>query len=78
MRHDLKPQRGALINIDMRFYEFNNIKPLKTLNPAQARIASLKRSVEMAKNSLRRERQYQKRKTANQQLQKLSQQKIKP
>ncbi len=62
----------------MHFYEFNNIKPLKTLNPAQARIAALKRSVEMAKNSLKRERQYQKRQTANQQLQKLSQQKIKP
>jgi len=62
----------------MRFYEFKPNKPLKTLNPAQARIASLKRSVEMAKNSLKRERQYQKRQTANQQLQKLSQQKIKP
>jgi hypothetical protein len=62
----------------MRFYEFNNIKPLKTLNPAQARIASLRRNVEIAKNSLKRERQYQKRQTANQQLQKLSQQKIKP
>jgi len=62
----------------MRFYEFNNIKPLKTLNPAQARIASLRRNVEIAKNSLKRERKYQKRQTANQQLQKLSQQKIKP
>jgi len=62
----------------MRFYEFNNIKPVKPLNPAQARIASLKRNVEIAKNSLKRERQNQKRQTANQQLQKLSQQKIKP
>jgi hypothetical protein len=62
----------------MRFYEFNNFKPLKLLNPAQARIASLRRNVEIAKNSLKRERQYQKRQTANQQLQKLSQQKIKP
>jgi len=62
----------------MRFYEFNNIKPIKPLNPAQARIASLRRNVEIAKNSLKRERQYQKRQTANQQLQKLSQQKIKP
>jgi hypothetical protein len=62
----------------MRFYEFNNIKPLKPLNPAQARIASLRRNVEIAKNSLKRERQNQKRLMANQQLQKLSQQKIKP
>jgi hypothetical protein len=61
----------------MRFYEFNNIKPLKPLNPAQARIASLRRNVEIAKNSLKRERENQKRLTANQQLQKLSQQKIK-
>jgi hypothetical protein len=62
----------------MRFYEFNNIKPLKPLNPAQARIASLRRNVEIAKNSLKHERQNQKRQMANQQLQKLSQQKIKP
>jgi len=61
----------------MRFYEFNNIKPLKPLNPEQARIASLRRNVEIAKNSLKRERENQKRLTANQQLQKLSQQKIK-
>jgi hypothetical protein len=50
----------------MRFFEF---KPPKPLTPAQARIASLKRNVDNARNALKRER-------ANQQLQKLSTQKI--
>jgi hypothetical protein len=59
----------------MRFYEF---KPNKPLTPQQSRIHSLKRSAEIAKNLLKRERQNQKRQTAIQQFQKLSQQKITP
>lgn len=43
----------------MRFYEFATIKPTKPLNPAQARIAALKRNVEQGKAALRREKDVQ-------------------
>jgi hypothetical protein len=57
----------------MRFFEFKSLKPL---TPAQARIAALKRNVDNAQNALKRERDNQKTQRANQQLQKLSAQKI--
>ena len=57
----------------MRFFEF---KPLKPLTPAQARIAALKRNAENARMALKRERINQKKQRDNQQLQKLSAQKI--
>ena len=66
------------INNTMRFVEFKTIKPLKPLNPAQARIAALRRNVEIARQSLKRERDYQQHQKLLQQQQKLSQQKIKP
>ena len=40
----------------MRFYEFQTIKPLKPMNPKQARIASLKQNVDSAKQRLRSEK----------------------
>lgn len=43
----------------MRFYEFATIKPTKPLNPAQARIAALKRNVDMSKSALKREKDAQ-------------------
>ncbi len=57
----------------MRFFEF---KPLKPLTPQQARIAALKRNADNARMVLKRERDNQKKQRANQQLQKLSVQKI--
>ena len=62
----------------MRFTEFKPVKSLKPLNPAQARIAALKQNVEIARQSLKRERDYQQHQKLLQQQQKLSQQKIKP
>lgn len=41
----------------MRFYEIRMIKPVKPLNPQQARIASLKKGVEDAKRRLQAEKQ---------------------
>lgn len=49
----------ADINSCMRFYEFATIKPSKPLNPAQARIAALKRNVENGRAALKRERDTQ-------------------
>lgn len=66
------------INTNMRFYEFKPIKPKGPLTPAQARIASLKRNTELARQALKRERDFQKQHKLIQQQQKLSQQKIKP
>ena len=43
----------------MRFYEFATIKPTKPMNPAQARIAALKRNVDMSKSALKREKDVQ-------------------
>lgn len=43
----------------MRFYEFATIKPTKPLNPAQARVAALKRNVEQGKAALKREKDVQ-------------------
>ncbi len=63
------------INKIMRFDEF---KPKGPLTPAQARIASLKRNAELARQALKRERDFQKQHKLIQQQQKLSQQKIKP
>ncbi len=42
----------------MQFVEFS-IKPIKPLNPAQARVAALKRQVDQSKNALKRERDAQ-------------------
>ncbi len=66
------------INTIMRFYEFKPIKPKGPLTPAQARIANLKRNAELARQALKRERNFQKQHKLIQQQQKLSQQKIKP
>ena len=41
----------------MRFSEIKMIKPIKPLNPEQARIAALKKSVEDAKRRLQLEKQ---------------------
>jgi hypothetical protein len=62
-----------VINTLMRFYEFSVIKPKKPLTPAQARIASLKRQVDVARRSLKRERDSQRQQKIIQQQQKLSQ-----
>ena len=62
----------------MRFIEFKPIKPKEPLTPAQARIASLKRNAELARQVLKRERDFQKQHKLIQQQQNLSQQKIKP
>jgi hypothetical protein len=40
----------------MRFYEIKTIKPLKPLSPSKARIAGLKRQVELSKQALRLEK----------------------
>ena len=47
----------------MRFYEIKIIKPIKPLSPAQARVASLKRNVDSAKQQLKleKDRQHQQR-----------------
>ncbi len=66
-----------VINTHMRFYEFSVIKPKKPLTPAQVRITALKRQVDMARQSLKREQDSQRHQKINQQQQKLSQQKIK-
>jgi hypothetical protein len=57
----------------MRFYEF---APAKPLTPAQGRLASLKRQIEVAKKSLTRERQAQALQKAQQRVQKLAAPKI--
>lgn len=43
----------------MRFYEFATIKTTKPLNPAQARVAALKRNVDMSRAALKREKDMQ-------------------
>ena len=48
------------INKIMRFDEFKPIKPKGSLTPAQARIASLKRNAELARQALKREHAFQK------------------
>ncbi len=45
----------------MRFYEIKTIKPQKPLTPAQARIKSLKQSVDNSKKKLQAERERQRR-----------------
>ncbi len=60
----------------MKFIEFSTNKPKKPLTPAQARIASLKRQVDLARQSLKRERDLQRQQKIIQQQQKLSKQKI--
>ncbi len=66
------------INTIMHFNEFKPIKPKGPLTPAQARIANLKRNADLARQALKRERDFQKQHKLIQQQQKLSQQKIKP
>ena len=63
------------LNSCMRFYEF---KPNKPLAPPQARIASLKRSAEIAKQALDSERKAQQIQKAQATIKKLSTQKIEP
>ena len=65
-----------VINTLMRFYEFSIIKPKKSLTPAQARIAALKRQVDAARQTLKRERDLQRQQKIIQQQQKLTKQKI--
>lgn len=62
----------------MRFAEFKPTKPLKPLNPAQSRVAALKRNVELARQALKRERDFQKQHRLTKQQQKLSQKKSSP
>ncbi len=50
---------SGVLNSCMRFYEFSTIKPTKPMNPAQARIAALKRSVDVSKSALKREKDVQ-------------------
>ncbi len=45
----------------MRFYEFKTIKPNKPLTPAQARVNSLKQTVENVRKQLQAERERQRR-----------------
>jgi hypothetical protein len=54
---------GGLLTVSgdkygMRFVEFA-IKPIKPLNPAQARVAALKRQVDQSKTALKREQDAQ-------------------
>ncbi len=62
----------------MRFNEFKPVKPKGPLTPAQARIANLKRNAELARQALKRARDFQKQQKSVQRQQKLKQQKIKP
>lgn len=55
----------------MRYYEFS-ISPKKPLNPAQARIASLKRNADIAKNALQAEKKAQQIANAKKKIQQLS------
>ncbi len=55
----------------MRFYEIQSIKPIKPLNPAQARIAGLKRQKDNISKQLKAERNRQKIAKAQQELFKL-------
>ncbi len=64
-----------VINTLMRFYEISVIKPKKPLTPAQARITALKKQVDAAQQSLKREREFQRQQKIIQQQQKLSKQK---
>jgi hypothetical protein len=55
----------------MRFYEFNStptIKPVKPMNPKQARVANLKRNVDIAKQAYKAEKNRQKIANAQQQI----------
>lgn len=55
----------------MRFYEFNSaptIKPVKPMNPKQARVANLKRNVDIAKQAYKAEKKRQKIANAQQQI----------
>lgn len=56
----------------MRIKEVVSSSPTKPLTPQQARIASLKRNVDTARQALKRERDNQKRIKATQQLQNLA------
>ena len=48
-----------MINICMRPYEIATIKPIKPLTPAQSRIATKKKQVDVAKQALDNERETQ-------------------
>lgn len=61
----------TLLNKDMRYFEFSS-SPKKPLNPAQARIASLKRNADIAKNALQAEKKAQQIAKAQQRIQQLS------
>ena len=62
---------GGWVNTGMRFYEFAHtpaIKPIKPLNPQQARVASLKRNADNAKQAYKAEKDRQKIAKAQQQI----------
>lgn len=60
----------------MRFFEINIIKPKKPLTPAQAKIASLKRNIEINKQALDAERKAQQIQKSQATIRKLSTPKI--
>lgn len=47
----------------MRLAEISTIKPQKSLTPAKARIATKQRQVDQAREALKREREYQTRRS---------------
>ena len=57
----------------MRFYEFKTIQPINPLNPAQARIYSLKQQKERAGKLLKAEKDRQKKQMAVAAIQKSNQ-----
>ena len=61
------------INTCMRFYEF---VPEKPVTPAQGRISSLKRQIEVAKKALAHERKLQAQQKIQLRMQKLAAQKV--
>jgi hypothetical protein len=63
------------LNSCMRFFEFN---PQKPLTPPQARIAALKKNVEVTKQALARERRSQQIQKAQSKIKKLSALNISP
>jgi hypothetical protein len=69
---------GVGLNTCMRFCEFAHtptIKPVKPMNPQQARIASLKRNVDNAKQAYKAEKNRQTVAKAQQQIFKATHQK---
>jgi hypothetical protein len=55
----------------MKITEITTVKPIKPLTPAKARINSLTKTAELAKNAVKRERDLQKQQKARDTLQRL-------